>query len=56
MAGNDALFAGSVPEIYERFLVPLLFESYAADLADRLRALEPADVLEALVSAVPDTD
>src|SRR5947208_2456017 len=46
MAGRDTLFAGSVPETYERFLVPLIFESYAADLAERLRALEPADVLE----------
>jgi len=46
MTGRDALFAGSVPETYERLLVPLIFESYAADLADRLCALEPADVLE----------
>jgi SAM-dependent methyltransferase len=46
MTGSDALFAGSVPETYERLLVPLIFEFYAADLADRLRALEPADVLE----------
>jgi ubiquinone/menaquinone biosynthesis C-methylase UbiE len=46
MAGNDASFTGSVPEIYERLLVPLLFEFYAADLADRLVAVEPGDVLE----------
>jgi SAM-dependent methyltransferase len=46
MAGSDALFAGSVPAIYERLLVPLIFESYAADLADRVSAGEPLDVLE----------
>jgi ubiquinone/menaquinone biosynthesis C-methylase UbiE len=40
------LFAGSIPEIYERLLVPLLFEPYALDLADRLVKQEPTDVLE----------
>src|SRR6266567_1798489 len=33
MPSTDKLFAGSIPETYERFLVPLIFESYAADLA-----------------------
>src|SRR6516164_6138554 len=33
MAATDKLFAGSIPEIYDRFLVPLIFESYARDLA-----------------------
>lgn len=46
MAGSDALFAGSVPEIYERYLVPLIFNSYATDLACRLTAVEACDVLE----------
>src|SRR5690242_20599458 len=46
MADSDALFWGYVPEIYEHFLVPLIFESYAADLADRLRAAGAEDVLE----------
>ena len=32
--GNDKLFAGSIPELYESFLVPLIFEPYAADLAN----------------------
>ena len=27
MVATDKLFAGSIPEIYERFLVPLIFES-----------------------------
>ncbi|HOY33553.1 MAG TPA: class I SAM-dependent methyltransferase [Piscinibacter sp.] len=42
----DAVFAGSVPEIYERYFVPLIFEPYAADLARRAAALRPARVLE----------
>jgi ubiquinone/menaquinone biosynthesis C-methylase UbiE len=46
MATTDKLFAGSIPEIYDRFLVPLIFESYARDLAERLAKVEPQDVLE----------
>jgi ubiquinone/menaquinone biosynthesis C-methylase UbiE len=46
MATTDKLFAGSIPEIYERFLVPLIFESYAADLAQRVAETKPHDVLE----------
>src|SRR5215475_15664865 len=46
MAATDKLFAGSIPEIYDRFLVPLIFESYARDLAERLARLEPRHVLE----------
>ncbi|HWY88535.1 MAG TPA: hypothetical protein VNX28_17620 [Gemmataceae bacterium] len=36
MAATDKLFAGKIPEIYDRFLVPLIFESYAGDLAERV--------------------
>jgi ubiquinone/menaquinone biosynthesis C-methylase UbiE len=46
MPSTDKLFAGSIPEIYERFLVPLIFESYAADLAKRVAETKPQDVLE----------
>jgi len=46
MAATDKLFAGSIPEIYDRFLVPLIFESYARDLAERLARAEPREVLE----------
>jgi ubiquinone/menaquinone biosynthesis C-methylase UbiE len=46
MVAIDKLFAGSIPEIYDRFLVPLIFEPYAADLATRIAALAPLDVLE----------
>jgi ubiquinone/menaquinone biosynthesis C-methylase UbiE len=46
MSTNDKLFAGSVPEFYERFMVPLIFEPYARDLARRLAQTDPRDVLE----------
>ncbi len=46
MAATDKLFAGSIPEIYDRYLVPLIFESYARDLADRLVKTEPRKILE----------
>jgi ubiquinone/menaquinone biosynthesis C-methylase UbiE len=46
MVATDKMFAGSIPEIYERFLVPLIFDSYARDLAERLAETKPQDVLE----------
>ncbi|MDE2299110.1 MAG: methyltransferase domain-containing protein [Burkholderiales bacterium] len=44
--GSDTVFAGSIPELYESHLVPLIFEPYAADLARRVAALAPTRVLE----------
>src|SRR5215213_7230975 len=46
MAAIDKAFTGSIPETYERYLVPLLFESYAQDMAERVKKLEPRDILE----------
>jgi ubiquinone/menaquinone biosynthesis C-methylase UbiE len=46
MAATDKVFAGSIPEIYERYLVPLIFEPYALDLAKRLAEIKPQHVLE----------
>ena len=46
MALKDEDFVGSIPEIYDRYLVPLIFETYAQDLAERVAALNPASVLE----------
>jgi SAM-dependent methyltransferase len=46
MATTDTLFAGSIPELYDTLLVPLIFEPYAQDLARRVAALKPARVLE----------
>lgn len=43
---SDKVFAGSVPKLYESHLVPLIFESYAADLADRVARLPVSRVLE----------
>lgn len=46
MFETDKVFAGSVPENYDRYMVPLIFEPYAADLARRAAALSPDAVLE----------
>jgi ubiquinone/menaquinone biosynthesis C-methylase UbiE len=46
MATTDSTFSGSIPDIYDDHLVPLIFEVYAADLASRVAALRPAQVLE----------
>ncbi len=46
MVATDKVFAGSIPELYERFLVPLIFESYARDLAARIAGANPRHVLE----------
>jgi SAM-dependent methyltransferase len=42
----DRQFAGSIPQFYERNMVPLIFEPYAADLATRVSHRQPARVLE----------
>jgi ubiquinone/menaquinone biosynthesis C-methylase UbiE len=46
VVATDKVFAGSIPEIYDRYLVPLIFDSYALDLAERVAITEPRDVLE----------
>jgi len=43
---SDKVFAGSVPRIYEEYLVPLIFEPYAGELAERVAARVPGRVLE----------
>ena len=43
---TDKVFAGSIPKFYETHLVPLLFESYAADLVNRLASRSLSRVLE----------
>jgi SAM-dependent methyltransferase len=47
-SARNASFVGSIPEIYDRHLGPLLFRDYAVDLAGRLRwpASGKGDVLE----------
>jgi len=45
-SNEAAQFSGSVPHIYERYLVPLIFEFYADDLCSRVATLRPLRVLE----------
>jgi SAM-dependent methyltransferase len=62
---TDKVFAGSIPKLYDTYLVPLIFEPYAADLVNRLRARPLSRVLEiaagtgvvtrALASALPES-
>lgn len=46
MLETDKVFAGSIPENYDRHMVPLIFEPYAVDLAQRAAAFSPGAVLE----------
>jgi len=65
MVATDKVFAGSIPELYDQYLVPLIFEPYASDLAARIARTAPRDVLEtaagtgvlttAMVSRLPAT-
>lgn len=42
----DTAFTGSVAQFYERYMVPLIFEPYAVDLARRVAQAGPGRVLE----------
>ena len=44
--GSDKVFAGSIPKLYDEYLVPLIFEPYANDLAARLATRPVARILE----------
>jgi len=46
MLEADKVFAGSIPETYDRLMVPLIFEPFASDLAQRAASLAPSAVLE----------
>src|SRR3954468_1109255 len=46
MSAGDKTFAGSIPDNYDRNMVPLFFESYARDMAQIASALSPKAVLE----------
>ncbi len=43
---NDKVFEGSIPKLYEEFMVPMIFEPYALDIATRLAKRLPSSVLE----------
>ncbi len=46
MSESDKVFTGSIAEIYDSHLVPLIFDQYGADLARRTAAIGPDAVLE----------
>jgi len=46
MLEADKAFTGSIPENYDRHMVPLIFEAYAADIARRAASFSPLAVLE----------
>lgn len=46
MSETDKVFAGSIPDIYDDYLVPLIFETYADDMARRVGDPTPRSVLE----------
>ena len=46
MTGSDASFIGAIPDLYERYLGPLLFQPYAEDIAARVGTLDRGRVLE----------
>jgi ubiquinone/menaquinone biosynthesis C-methylase UbiE len=46
MSDGDKVFAGSIPKFYDTLMVPLIFEAYAADMAQLVAASSPASVLE----------
>ena len=46
MPTSDTAFTGSIPELYDSLLVPMIFQPYARDIAARVAALAPAAVLE----------
>jgi SAM-dependent methyltransferase len=61
----DDVFSGSLPTVYQKYLVPLIFQQYADDLVPRLVASSPTRVLEiaagtgvvtrAMASALPES-
>jgi len=66
MTATDTVFAGSIPAIYDRYMVPLVFEPYARLVAERAAKLKPRNILEtaagtgvvteALHRALPDAE
>lgn len=66
MTATDTVFAGSIPAIYDRYMVPLVFEPFAQIVAKRAAQLGPLRILEtaagtgvvtqALHAAIPDAE
>lgn len=45
-ADSNVVFSGSIPENYDRYLGPVLFEPFARDLVERLEPRKPRSILE----------
>ena len=43
---TDTMFEGTIPALYNRYLVPLLFDDYAHKAARRVASWTPRDILE----------
>jgi len=66
MTATDTVFAGSIPAIYDQYMVPLLFAPYAKLVAKRAAELRPRRILETaagtgvvteeLLRALPDAE
>jgi ubiquinone/menaquinone biosynthesis C-methylase UbiE len=66
MANQDIAFFGSIPAIYDRYMVPLVFAPFAEEVARRAAGMMPGHVLEtaagtgvvteALQRALPDAE
>jgi ubiquinone/menaquinone biosynthesis C-methylase UbiE len=50
MTASDEAFTGSIPQLYDQMLVPMIFAPYAHDLAQRVAVHRPRDVLETAAS------
>jgi ubiquinone/menaquinone biosynthesis C-methylase UbiE len=46
MPADNVAFVGSIPENYDRYLGPVLFEPYAKDLSERINVPEDGSLLE----------
>ena len=46
MSEADKVFTGSIADNYDRYMVPLIFQSFAQDIAARVAGLSPGAVLE----------
>ena len=46
MTATDTVFAGSIPAIYDQYMVPLIFAPYARLVAQRAAELKPRHILE----------
>lgn len=46
MSQSDKVFTGSIPDLYDRYLGPMLFAPFADDLAARVKTLHPLRVPE----------